>query len=135
MLALITTNESSCHRSSEIWIFACAFRDTPPTRVARNVYHRRKRPADSGGRRFLRRNARRLLDKLRLPSGGKTKGYRERGAKTVNDVESKNQRYVQARILNRDVLQRVGFARPRHIEQRAYLTLADHVFVVGPARR
>ena len=134
MLALITPNESSCHRSSEIWIFACAFRDTPPTRVARNVYHWRKRPADPGGRRFLRRNARRFLHKLWLPGGGKSKWNRECGAKAVNHVESKNQRYVQARILNRDILQRVGFARPRHIEQRAYLTLADHVFVVGPAR-
>src|SRR6266404_4865009 len=133
MLSLITSNVSSRNRRTEERIFAGAFSDAPPARVPRNIHHRRKGPADSACRRFLRRDTRCLFHQRWLPSCSKPERDWKCSAVAVNEVQTKNQRNMQTGILYRDLLQCVGFTRPGNIEQGADLALADHVLVVGAA--
>jgi len=67
-------------------------------------------------------------------TGRQAEVERERGAETVNDVEAKKQRYVQARFVNGYMLQLVSRVSAGNVKERADLALANHVAIVRATR-
>ncbi len=55
------------HRRAEIRVFSRALHDPAPTRIARNVDHRRKGPVNAHSAGLARRHALGLLHNLRIP--------------------------------------------------------------------
>jgi hypothetical protein len=49
----------------------------------------------------------------------------------MNHVQPKKQGYVQARLLNGDVLKGIDLAGGGDIEERAHFAFANHVVIVG----
>src|SRR5258705_3070454 len=80
------------YRRTQIGVFTGAFNDAPPARIARNVYHRRKRPVDADGSSFTGGNRLRPLDHFRIPRSSHSNWHREDRVKTVNDIEAKDKR-------------------------------------------
>ena len=92
-------------------VFAKAFGDAPPARVARQVHHRRKRPVNAHRRRLAGGNGLRPLEQFRLPRARLRQRNREGGAETVNRVVSENQRDAEPALFDGDVLQSVSLRR------------------------
>ena len=69
-LALIAANVSGSHLGTQERIFARSLRYSPPSRVASDIHHGRKRPANSSCRGFLRRYSGRILNQRRIPCRG-----------------------------------------------------------------
>src|SRR5258705_646257 len=86
------------HQSTEIGVFAGAFNNASPTRVARNIDHRRKRPVNADGARFAGSNALRPLHHFRIPRSSHANWHREDRVKTVNDVKAEDKRNFMARF-------------------------------------
>src|SRR5687767_100276 len=86
-------------------IFPRTFCDPTPTRVARNIDHRCKRPMNAGGPCFRRGDARRLSYGRRIPACRFARRYGKDCAVPVNYVEAKNHRYLETRLLDSDTLE------------------------------
>src|SRR5579863_8187797 len=135
VFALIAANISSRHWCAEKWIFACSLGNPTPPRVSRNVHHRRKRPPHSACRSLLRGHSRRLFHQRRIPRGGQPQWNWKCRSVTVNYIQAENQRDMQAQLLYRNPLQRIGLLRPGHVEQRTDLPLTNHIRIVRTAGR
>src|SRR5579871_2192180 len=133
MAALIATDVGSGERRAEERIFAISFGGAAPAGFAGNVDHGRKSPADTGGGGFASRDAGGTFRKLRIPRGRNAERNRKLGAESVNDIKTKNDGNMEARFFNGDVLKRVRFPGGDDIEERADLTLGEHVVVVSAA--
>src|SRR5579859_5101077 len=89
-IALKTAHLRSSDCGSEIRIFAGAFDDAAPARIARDVQHRSKGPVDADGTSFFCGDGLSLCDGSRIPGCSHGDRYGEDGAKAVNDIEAKN---------------------------------------------
>src|SRR4051812_28769853 len=107
------------HSHSEIRVFARALCDASPTRVARNVDHRRESPMHSGRARFGRGDVGRALG----GRGVEARGFAEWDGKdspvAVNHVEAEDERNLQTRPLDRGALKVVRFFCPANPKSRA----------------
>src|SRR5581483_12393073 len=100
-LALVSANIGLGELGGEEWIFSFAFGNASPTRIAGNVDHGRERPANPVGRGLMGGKVGSLLYKRGVPRCGERERDGKCGAIAVNDVESENERNVQARFLHR----------------------------------
>ena len=67
VLSLETTHLCSGDPCAEEWIFARTLDDAAPTRITRDVQHRRERPANAGCARLARRDCLHALDEVQIP--------------------------------------------------------------------
>ena len=105
------------HGRAEHRIFAGAFGDASPARVARDVHHGREGPADPFRARFRRAGARGELGHLRVPRRGDGQRNGKDGAIAVDDVVAEQQRDL--RMCQGLALQRVRLLRAAGVEQRS----------------
>ncbi len=126
-LALKSANLGTGHGRAEIGIFAGAFDDAAPARVARDVDHRSKCPADAGGASVLAGEVLRGFFDAGIPGGGHGQRDREDGAIPVDDVEGKEDGDVEAGLVDREVLQAVDLLDVDEPEDGADLALDDEV--------
>jgi hypothetical protein len=79
----------------QVGVFARAFGDAAPARVARHVHHRGKGPVDAGGRGFGGRDPSRTLDGRQVEAGGFGQRHRKGRQVAVDHVVRKQQRDLQ----------------------------------------
>src|SRR5438128_8485725 len=94
--ALISPDIGAGKRGAEKWIFSGAFRDAAPAGIAREVHHGRKGPANAGCGSFAGCDARGAFGELRIPGSRNSQRNGKFRAKSVNNIETENQRDVQA---------------------------------------
>ena len=94
------------HERAEIRVFARAFGDAPPARVAGDVHHRRVGPVDSRGRRFGARGPGRRLRYVGVERTRFGEGNREDRPEAVDHVEPEQERDLEPRLGHRDALHR-----------------------------
>src|SRR5205823_6241306 len=109
--SLITAHVRAGHRGAQKRIFPGAFSHSAPTRVSGNIYHRRKSPADAAGGGFARGDAGSLLHQVRIPRRSQTQRNGKFGSKTMNYIQTKDERDVQARLFHRNMLNATAPAR------------------------
>jgi hypothetical protein len=112
----------------QVGVFARAFGDTAPARVARHIHHRRKGPVDAGGGGFGGRDAGRLFDGRQVKARGFGQRYRKGRQVAVDHVVRKQQRDLQPR-LHGFFLVAARVMRAQHIEHRAHSAAAQAVAV------
>ena len=134
-LALVAAHVGAGEGRPQVRVLAGALGDPPPARVARDVHHRRERPAHALARRLLRREARRLLHQGRVPARRKAQGDREKRPEAVDHVEPEEDRYVQPRALDRLPLVGVGLAGRHGVQDAADPALPDQLVAVRPTLR
>jgi hypothetical protein len=129
--AVIVTLKSAHARTREGGpekrIFTCAFTDSSPTRIARDIDHRRKRPTQSDVVRFLRRNGSRAFGQRRIETARFTEWNREDRAITVNHVEAKQNGNLQTRLIHRHSLHLVRALGATNVEVRTEQTFANQI--------
>ncbi len=130
VFALIPANVGARHHAAEVRIFAGSFHDAAPTRVSRDVHHRRKCPANTRRRRFLGRNTRVLFHDGWVPGGGQCQGHGEGRPKSVNHIQPKKQRNVQPGFFHRDMLILVRGMRAIQIEKRTDFSPGNHARII-----
>ena len=133
--ALKAANLRGRHRGAEVGVFACALDDASPAGITCDVEHGREGPVDADGAGLPRGDGLRLFFNRRVPRCGHGDGNRKDGAEAVDDVEAEDERDVQARLLDRDVLELVDHSGIGNEEQRAELAFGDGAFdLVGFAK-
>ena len=95
------------HGGSEVGILSRTLHHPAPARVACNVEHRCKRPVDADGPSFFGCSRLCLSLQRRIPGSSHRDGDRKNSTKTMNDVVAKDQRNMQTRFLDGDMLQAV----------------------------
>src|SRR5690606_29374562 len=103
--ALITAHLRDGELRAEIRIFSGAFDDPSPPRIACDIDHRRESPMQSRGRGFDGGDTRGRLDALGPPRARHRHRDGENRSIAVYDVHCEQQRYAEARLLDRDLLQ------------------------------
>jgi hypothetical protein len=66
------------------------------------------------------------------PTWKPAQGNREFCLEPVDDVEPKQDGNMESSFLHRDLLILVDLVRINHVEQRADLSVGDHVLIIGP---
>src|SRR5213075_2360978 len=98
------------------WIFTRTFRNASPTRVARDVQHRRKRPTHASVVGFLRSYGSRTFRQSRIPTTCFSKRNGEDRAIAVDHVEAKQNRNLQTRLVHRNALHLIRALRAANVE-------------------
>ena len=94
--ALISVHHSLRYLSAEIRIFAAAFDNSAPARIAAYIHHRAEHPVDAARSCFNRSNARAALDQIHIPGCRQCQRHWEHSLITVNDVHTEDQRNAGA---------------------------------------
>ena len=134
VVALIAPDHSHAHLRIEVGVFARALGHTAPTRVARDVEHRRECPPHTRGRGLDGRHASALLDQLGVERGRQTQRYGEYGSETVNHVTAYDNGNAQTALLDGRTLHGIDLVGIDAVEYRAYLPLGGSLGQVGSAR-
>ena len=95
------------HAGAEEGIFAGAFHDAAPARVAGDVDHGSEGPLDAGGAGFASGHRLRLFGGGRIPTGGEGDRDGIDGAEAVDDVVAEEERNVEAALFDGYVLEAV----------------------------
>ena len=119
VVALEAADAGPGHDRSEVGILAGSLRDPPPAGVAGDVDHGGEGPLQPGGGGLGRGDPRRSLDGRRVPATRLAQGDREDRAVAVDHVEAEEQRDLQPRLLDGQVLGLVDVPRPADVEERA----------------
>ena len=102
--ALESPHLGPSHRGPEIWVLAGSFLNSTPTCIASNVHHRRERPPDPCSPSLIRRECLRLFLDRGIPRRSHPERYWEEGAIAMDHVQPKEQRDVQATLLDGEML-------------------------------
>ncbi len=128
--ALKPTDSRARQSRAEVRVFAGAFDDAAPTRVARDVEHRGESPVDSGGPRLGGGDGGGALDARGVPTARLGERDGEDGAVAVNHVEAEDERDFETRAFDGDALQLVRVPHAAHVQGRAEQTFADEFRVL-----
>ena len=93
--SLVAANVGGRHCRTQHRVFAGPFSDASPARVASDIHHGRKRPADTGSAGLASRNPGHRFDHARIPGASQPQRDRENCSVAVNHVETEQQGYVQ----------------------------------------
>ena len=104
ILALIASYHCGSNLCTEVWIFARALRYTTPTRVCRNVAHRRECPMVTDCSGLLSCDACILLNCRNIPRTRHTQVLGECDAATVDDVVTEDKRNTQTALVYGNLL-------------------------------
>jgi hypothetical protein len=127
IIALETAHLCLRHRRAEVRIFAGAFDDASPARIAPEVHHRAECPVHPHRGCFLRRRTIDALPQVRVPGRGHRQRHRKDGAKAVADVAHEPQRDLQPR-LHGDFLQVAQVASQIRLVSQHAVGAADLAF-------
>ena len=127
LVALESANLRARHGRAEVGVFAGAFNDASPAGVAGDVDHGRESPADAGSAGVLRGEVLGLFFDARVPGRRHGERHGKHGAVAVDDVERKQDRDVQAGLLDCDVLEAVDLLHIGQPEDRADAALSYEV--------
>src|ERR1051326_1905049 len=128
---LKTTHARRSKRSTQKRIFTGAFADASPTRIASDIKHRRKRPAYAVIICLLRGHGSRSLSHHRIPTTRFAERDRKDRAVTVNGVEPKQQRNLQARLVYCNALTLVCSLYAANVQRRSEQALARETDMLG----
>ena len=123
--SLKTTHASRRDGRAEKRVFARAFANAAPARVARDVHHWRESPVQSGGGGFGGGNAIGTFNQGRIPRGGRAETDGKNGLVAVNHVVTEQQRNVQARLFDGDFLKFFNLRDGNQVEHIPAIALAD----------
>ena len=118
------------HARAEIGVFAGAFYDAAPARVARNIDHGREGPVQPGRGGFIGGHARGAFFALRRPGRRQREGHGEDGPIAMDHVHGKQQRNTEARLFDGGFLQFAQGFRAGHMKIGAHLSGA-HALELG----
>jgi hypothetical protein len=104
IVALEAAHLSGRHRRAQVGVFARAFDNTPPARIAGNVEHRGEGPVEAGSAGFSGRHGLRLLRHGRIPGRGHRQWHGEDGAVAVDHIQRKQQGDAGRAFLDRQLL-------------------------------
>lgn len=122
--ALVGTDHHAGQQRGQVGVFAEAFRDPPPARVAGDVDHRREAHVEPVGAGFEGGDPRAAGDHLGVPAGGQAEADGKDGAVPVGHVVGMEQRDLQAAMA--DLVLHGANVRAGHgIEYGADLAGAD----------
>src|SRR5689334_2293817 len=127
IITLKPTHTRARKRGAEKRIFARAFTDASPTRIACDVDHRREGPTQSHVVRFLCGNRGGAFRECRIPTARLSERNRKDRAITVNHVEAEQHRNLQSRLVHRHTLHLVRTLRAANAECRAEQSFADQL--------
>src|SRR6185369_16584561 len=114
---LKSTHTRTRERCAEERILTRAFSDAAPTRIARDVDHRREGPTQADVICFLCGDRARAFGERRIPTARLSEWNREDRAITVNHIETKQHRYLQARLIQRNTLQLIRALRATNAQR------------------
>ena len=98
VVTLKSPDHCPAYAGAEAGVFSCTFGNTPPSRVAADVDHRRECPVDTECGCFVGCDPCALFQEGHVPAACTGQGYGENRIISVNDIEPCNQRYLHARI-------------------------------------
>ncbi len=116
--ALEAANLRGSHRGPEIGILAGTFDNAAPTRIARDVDHRRERPMQADSTRLGRGDRLAILGDLGVPTRSDGNRHGHDRAQPVDHVKAEQERDLEAGLLDRDMLQSVELDRIVHEQER-----------------
>ena len=117
--ALVAVHPRCCHRRAQIRVFTSGLGYTTPARVVRHVHHRAVHLLDSGRRGLAGTEGSVGFSDRWIEAAGLCQRDREHRAETVDGVEGEQDRDVQPRLLDRDVLEVVDLRWIREAEDAA----------------
>ena len=100
-----------------IGIFSGAFDNAAPARIAHDVQHRCEGPFDADSACFFGGDRLRFCSGGRIPRRGHGNRHGEDGPEAVDDVETEDERNVQASVLDREMLETIDFRGIRDEEK------------------
>jgi len=116
---------------AEVGIFSGAFHDAAPARIAGDVEHGGEGPVDADRTGFSSGDGLGALYCLRIPGRGHGERDRKDGAEAVDDVEPEDERNVQARVVDGEMLETIDLDGVGDEEEGADLALADLLIHLG----
>ena len=135
---LETTHSRGSEETAQPWVLPKPFGNPAPARIPGDVHHGSEHPVDSCGGRFGCGHGLRALDQRRIPGTREPERNREDRAKTVNRIETEDERNSETRILDRDPLEPVAWSGGRRgSEERSHFARGNQGghLRVGAARQ
>ena len=108
VIALIALNHRRAEQASQIRVFAETLRDPPPTRVTRNVDHRRECPIHTSFAGFCARIVRAGFHQVGVPAGSLRQWNREDSLEPMDHVTTDQQWDPVFAFFERDALQLIA---------------------------
>src|SRR6476620_8348883 len=133
---LVTSYHCPCNLRTKVRVFTTSFRNTSPTRITGNIYHRRERPANSICTGFSGSYPRRFFYSIHVPGTSQSQRDREGRLVAMDDIHSKNEGDLQAAIFYCHSLHFTYLFYSFNIEQSTYfasLDLAGNIRTAGLA--
>ena len=119
VVALVALDARGRHHRAEVRVLAGTLSDPAPARLVRDVHHRGVRLLEPDRGRLAGADRGVVHRHLRVEAAGRAQRNREDRPEAMDRVEREQQRDVQPRLVNRDVLEAVDRRRIRDAQHRA----------------